>query len=314
MSNEPNPRPKYLQYLGFILTLLLGIFTLVFNPRGDALIVVLIVVGLAGFGVLMQSYSYRNKETGEMTSPNVNDKDYPDLNSSFTYRSNRPRTPVKGKTPLSYPSTDEKLPEWITHVRGHSVFNHAQKALKAADQPIDTSKPMPVDLGFLVYRGDAKPNIHRTLDIPKDADTMQPYVQLHVPVPSLFTGLTGQVRFEIRSSLNKMLFSYEQEVTLKDGLNLITPPARLPLRDVEYGQYPWELHISLGDTLLARHAFEWSDSLKSSQVAENLDADGEISDALRKLVAEQSQESLTLDELLIDQEDTPSNEQKRPLS
>ncbi|MFN8374245.1 MAG: hypothetical protein U0694_15370 [Anaerolineae bacterium] len=240
---------------------------------------------------------------------------FPDLDATFTYglspdslaRRTTKSSPKRGTKPppLSYPATPEaSRPTWISHVRGHSVFPHALSALQAAEQVIDTAQPLAVDLGLIVFRDGHKPAIHRTLNLPTDADTVQPYLQLHVPLPAPYTSAEAPVNFEIRSSSGDIVFDHTQNVNFSDGLNLISPPARMPVPKREEASGAWELRIYIGKRLLARHRFLWGEAQVSTDVANALEHDGEIGDALSRLIAEQMTTPLSLDELLSTQDDT----------
>jgi phosphate/sulfate permease len=303
-EQESKPSPRLSLQIGLSVGLLIagvcgmwGMYSQIFSA--------LFFIGIVGLIISFVIFARANMPRWEIAPRKEENPDkFPDLNKSFTYGAEKPPKP---RSPT--PSEANRFPNWITHVGGHSVFQHAQKAVKAAEQPLDTTKPLPVDLGFLVYRGDSKPNIHRTLAIPYETDYIQPYLQLHVPKVPIFSGVLGRVKFEILDSVKKVVFTHEQEYTLREGLNLITPPARFPAQNAHYGYHEWELCIRLGDTLIARQPLEWGE-MKTPEIAEGLGEDGEISDALRKLVAEQKIESLSLDELLSSQSENQQEEQR----
>jgi hypothetical protein len=209
------------------------------------------------------------------------------------YSEPRHEAPV---VPLSYPSAPENEPTPNLERRGHTISYHTREAIRAANQTLDPSRPHVVDVGLVVYRGTEKPAIYRVMDVPDDARAIQPFVQLHVPLPLLESG-EGRVRFEILENSKDVVFGYEQIYTLKDGLNLLTPPARLPMKNRDKA-YVWEMRVSLGNTLVAVHDFGWSDA-KAQEDTMALGSDGEISEEMRKLLDEQdANQPLSLDDLL----------------
>jgi hypothetical protein len=312
MSNKQGYPQSGSWFTGFAVAIGIVICGMLGNPSttiagGILLLIVVLVVG----GIFMRNSFMSDKLNSE--APPSREEDFPDLNESFTYQSDRsPDRSTRG-TPLSYPTTDETLPPPpVTHVAGHEIFQHARNAVEATARTFDLAEPMPIDLGLLVFKGNAKPNIHRNLNIPYEADNIQPYVQLHVPVSPMFTSVNARVKFEILDADSQLLFHHEETYALNNGLNLLTPPARFGVHNIQQGERAWQLRISLGDTVIARHSFEWG-TMTTPEIAAGVGEDGEISDALRKLVVEQKIESLSLDELLASQE-SPTDEQKSSLS
>jgi hypothetical protein len=210
----------------------------------------------------------------------------------------RPRT-------IYQPPTPEPAQE--PAVRGHTIYQHALDAIIAANKKVDDSQPIPIDIGFIVYQDTDKPVIYRTRDIPENADAIQPYIQLHVALP-MFESAQANISFEIINTSDKLVFSNQQSYTLKDNLNLITPPARLVVSKLDTTDL-WELRVKIGDVLLARHVFEWGAASTQDEVAA-LEADGELSDEMHAMIEEQVGEALSLDDLLMQQADDERKQQK----
>jgi hypothetical protein len=105
------------------------------------------------------------------------------------------------------------------------------------------------------------------------------------------------VQFDLIDADSKILFSHDSEHLLKRGLNLITPPARLPIHDALAMDGTWQLRLSIGGRLLAVHPFYWGEPI-ITETGGTLESDGEISDELRSLLIDNQLEPLSLDELL----------------
>jgi hypothetical protein len=221
-------------------------------------------------------------------------------NDSLSETANYPQRPSTSTTLLSSPRVDKPMSS--LEVGGQVISQHTREAIRAASRIVDLSQPLVTDVGLLVYRGAEKPMIYRTLDVPDDTETIQPFVQLHVPLPLLESGV-GRVCFEILENSKDVVFSYEQVYTLRDGLNLLTPPARLPVRNSDKS-YVWEMRVSLGDTLLAVHDFGWTDANAQEDMMA-LGTDGEISEEMRTILEEQDGvgQPLSLDDLLAESAD-----------
>jgi hypothetical protein len=183
---------------------------------------------------------------------------------------------------------------------GQKVSSHAVEAQNAA-QGRDTFELQLADIGVIAFKADEKPALYRTTDIPDDIDFIQPFVQLRL-FSNLLDSATAQIRFEFIDSDEQVLFAMKSKHNLKNGLNLITPPARLPIHDALAMDGAWQLRITVGERLLAVHRFYWGEPIMT-ETGGTLESDGEISDELRSLLAANQLEPLSLDELLGDSTD-----------
>jgi hypothetical protein len=177
------------------------------------------------------------------------------------------------------------------------VYPHALKAARAAGLNPDTVPVLPVDLGVMAYHGNTPPVIHRTVPVEDDCDYIQPFIQLRVPRVA-----TGQIRFEIVDKNGKVVFIHEDSYQLKRGRNLIVPSARLPIHDEQEIDGAWELQVSGDNMMLAKYRFDWLD-MKRSDAHRFVGEDGEINSEMRAVLAESRLQRMSLDELLIPQDD-----------
>jgi hypothetical protein len=185
------------------------------------------------------------------------------------------------------------------------IYRHALQAVKEAGLDPDQVRVLVTDIGFMAFKGEQDPVVHRSRPIPDDVESIQPFVQLRVP-----TKAVGRIRFEIIDSDGQVLFVREENHQLERGRNLITPAARLPIHEAQAMHDSWELRISADGMPLSAHFFDW-DETSVRAVRRHLTEDGEITGELRAALAANRLEKVSLDDLLADQEDTSENEQQR---
>jgi hypothetical protein len=185
------------------------------------------------------------------------------------------------------------------------IYRHALQAVKEAGLDPDQVRVLVTDIGFMAFKGEQDPVVHRSRPIPDDVDSIQPFVQLRVP-----TKAVGRIRFEIIDSDGQVLFVREENHQLERGRNLITPAARLPIHDAQAMHNAWELRISADGVPLAAHFFDWEETSVRA-VRRHLTEDGEITGELRAALAANRLEKVSLDDLLADQEDDGENERQQ---
>jgi hypothetical protein len=176
----------------------------------------------------------------------------------------------------------------------HQIYPHALAAIRKAGKSLDPELPIPTDLGLLVYKSETERDIYRVRELPPDVVYIQPYVQLYLPP----TMSTVNLRFEIKTA-EQTLFSHTQDYSVED-LKVITPPTRLPISQEQNFDQMWELHISMGDLLLASHPIVWRSGAISVMVGA-LSSDGEVSEELQTFIDGDEIEPLSLDDLLTKQ-------------
>jgi hypothetical protein len=230
--------------------------------------------------VLARMYDQRNNTTG-----------------SSTINSTSRRTPlVRDRAPEIVPSRSASA---------ETVYRHALDSVTAAGLDPNDVKVLPVDIGIVVFRDDEVPAPYRTHPVPDNADYIQPFVQLRLP-----TRATGKIRFEITDSDGQVLFVHEEHHQLERGRNLITPAARLPIHDAHAMHGPWEMRVSADGVALAVYKFEWEED-SAEVIRRHLSEDGEISNELRSMLAENRLQKMSLDELLSDQGEDNQEEQRQ---
>jgi hypothetical protein len=188
---------------------------------------------------------------------------------------------------------------------GTQVYKHALEAVRATGNNPDEMQVLPVDLGLLVFHGNEEPTIHRLQPVEDDADYIQPYVQLRVPVAA-----RGKVRFELLNENGRRMYVHEDNYELKRGRNLLIPNTRLPIHDEQITDGRWRLRIMADSLVLADHYFAWKETT-SADIRQHVAADGEISNEMRAMLAENRLEQMSLDELLSHQEEEDQNAQRR---
>lgn len=185
------------------------------------------------------------------------------------------------------------------------IYAHAIRAVEAAGIDPETAKVLATDIGVMAFKDDSEPMIYRSRPVLDDIDYLQPFVQLRLPQKAI-----GRIRFEIVDSDGQVLFVHEDRHQLERGRNLISPAARLPIHDAQAMYEDWELRVSADGVPLASHQFSWQESA-TKVVRRHLSEDGEISTELRATMAENRLQKMSLDDLLLEQEDESENRQQR---
>ncbi len=207
-----------------------------------------------------------------------------------------------------YGADDEFIP---AQPRADQVYAHALDSVRRAGLDPAETHVLPVDIGVMAFSGDQEPMIYRTRPVLDNIDYLQPFVQLRLP-----TRARGRIRFEIVDSDGQVLFIHEEDHEFQRGRNLITPAARLPIHDAHAMHGDWHLRVSADDVLIAEHDFEWQESAARA-IRRQISEDGELSNEVRTMMAENRLQRMSLDELLSDQDDVddedeaPSRQQAR---
>lgn len=191
-------------------------------------------------------------------------------------------------------------------VPAEPIYRHALSAVTAAGLDPDSIPVLTVDIGVLVYAGNAKPEVYRTWKIPDDVDYLQPFVQLRLPSKA-----TGIVRFELYDSSGDLIYAREESHALERGRNFITPSTRAPIHDQQDMEGNWELRVSADGVLLAVHQFAFGDAT-SATIGKHIGEDGEINTELKLAISDGRTGSMSLDDLLSYHDDEGDNEQKAP--
>jgi len=188
---------------------------------------------------------------------------------------------------------------------GTQIYAHALEAVQSAGlDPADTPV-LPIDLGVMAFTGDRPPSLHRTRPVLDNIDYLQPFVQLR-----LTTRAAGKIRFEIVDSDGQILFVHEDFHDLKPGMNLISPPSRLPIHDAQAMHGDWSLRVSADGITLAEHHFAWAESTEKV-IRRHVQMDGELSGEMRQMLEDNRLERMSLDDLLADQDEEVLRQQAR---
>jgi hypothetical protein len=176
--------------------------------------------------------------------------------------------------------------------------HYALRAARRAGVDLDRAAVLPIDIGLAAFdeTGSAAA-LYQSSEVFKDfGSAVQPYIRLYLPRRA-----KGRIRFELVDAAGGVVFVHEGVYTLEPGANLISPPARLPLRDPAALRGRWELRVTADGVLIAVHPFRWSYE-RAMKPNLRLASDGEISPEHHDLLAEDRFEPLSLDDLLADQE------------
>lgn len=184
------------------------------------------------------------------------------------------------------------------------MYRHALSAVENAGLNPDQVQVLAVDLGVMAYRRGEQPTVYRTWSVPNDADALQPFVSLRVP-----TKAVGNVKFELVDAYGKSLFIHEQAYNLDKGRNFLSPPARMPVRELAQSEGRWQLKISADDVLLAVHHFEFA-TATTANIRKNLGEDGEIATDSRLMMDESPMPKMSLDDLLAYQDENEKARRK----
>ena len=189
--------------------------------------------------------------------------------------------------------------------RVDQVYAHALDATRAAGLDPSETHVLPIDIGVMAFSGDQEPIIYRTRPVLDDIDYLQPFVQLRLP-----TRARGRIRFELIDSDGQILFVHEEDHEFERGRNLVTPAARLPIHDAHAIQGDWELRVSADGVLIADHHFEWEEST-TKVIRRHLKEDGELSNEVRAMMAENRLQRMSLEELLEPQQPEDSTGERQ---
>ncbi|MBN8637468.1 MAG: hypothetical protein J0M07_19245 [Anaerolineae bacterium] len=180
--------------------------------------------------------------------------------------------------------------------RADQVYPHALDSVRRAGLDPSTLHVLPVDIGVMAFSADREPVIHRNIPIVDDVDYIQPFVQLRLPTKAI-----GRIRFEMIDADGDTVFAHENNQQLQKGLNLISPNARLPIHDQRATGNDWLLRVTADGVVIAEHRFSWQESA-SKAMRRHINADGELSNEIRVMMAENRLGKMSLDDLLSEQE------------
>jgi hypothetical protein len=176
------------------------------------------------------------------------------------------------------------------------IYPGAYEAAARAGLDISRARAYPLDVGVMAFEGQDAPIIHRASAVLTDADYIQPYIEMYIPVPA-----EGIIRFEIRDGDGELIFAHSVQTSLSTGGNLITPAARLPVHDAHAFENGWELLVTANQVPIARHTILWRDHRTNALIRQHIGDDGEISPELKTLLSDSQLTPLSLDDLTADQ-------------
>ena len=177
------------------------------------------------------------------------------------------------------------------------IYPTAREAAARAGLDVSRARAYPLDVGVMAFEGQDAPIVHRASAVLTDADYLQPYIEMHSPVPA-----HGVIRFEIRDGDGELIFAHSVQTALSAGANLITPAARLPVHDAHAFENGWELLVSANGIPLARHTIAWRDHRTNALIRQHIGDDGEVSPELKTLLSDSQLTPLSLDDLTADQQ------------
>lgn len=185
------------------------------------------------------------------------------------------------------------------------VHEHALNSVRRAGLDPNTVSVLPVDIGFLSFKDNNNPVIHRRQPIQDDVDYIQPFVHLRVPRMA-----AGRLKFEIMDASGERIFIHEEQYDLQRGRNLIMPAARLPIHDQYDMTSRWQMHVSADGMRLALHDFRFEE-VDEFSIHPHVSQDGEISSEMKAMLQDSQLSPLSLDDLLASQEDEDAEQRGR---
>jgi hypothetical protein len=188
---------------------------------------------------------------------------------------------------------------------GTQIYAHALDAVRRAGMDPASTPVLPVDMGVMSFKANEPPALNRTRPVLDDVDYVQPFVQLR-----LATRATGKIRFEIVDADGQVVFVHEDFHNLQAGMNLVSPPARLPIHDAHAMHRDWTLRISADNITIAEHRFAWEES-SEKVIRRHVQQDGELSNEMRQMLDDSRMERMSLDELLQEQEQPAARSGRR---
>lgn len=181
------------------------------------------------------------------------------------------------------------------------AYEHAIRAAQRADFDLMPQGVQPLDIGVLAYReGEDQPVIIREGQIPDDTVFLQPFMELRVP-----SDMEGSLNFELLDHSGNLVYKRRVPHDFSRGRNLIVPPTRMRVADDQALMDGWHLRVWSGDVMIADHTLNWTDAdtYDRKPVAAHIGEDGELSVELRQALDNLTEESVSLDDLLGQQDD-----------
>jgi hypothetical protein len=191
----------------------------------------------------------------------------------------------------AYEEAAERIPE------KSPLYPQARAAVQRAGLDPESTRVLPMDIGLMVFKNGKDPEVQRRLWLPDDADYVQPFIELRLPME-----VRGRVRFEILDGGGTPRFVHEDHFQFTRGRNFLTPAARLPVHDQWDMDGSWHLRVYGDDVLLADHIFSFEDST-SATVRQHIGADGELTSEMRAVLQENRLPRMSIDELLDDEDE-----------
>ena len=155
-----------------------------------------------------------------------------------------------------------------------------------------------LDIGILAYDGGKQPKVSRNEMIPASATHLRPFMVINFPYAK---SARGRIMFELLDNDGQVRFVADQRYEVKPGQNFLTPQNWLPMGDEEPGGN-WSLRVSIGDQLLALHEFKITPDAGAA-FRTYLRSDGEVDEWLTKSATKPTTDSMSLDELIGDQDE-----------
>ncbi|MBW4437637.1 MAG: hypothetical protein KME04_10915 [Pleurocapsa minor GSE-CHR-MK-17-07R] len=205
-------------------------------------------------------------------------------------------TPSRPQANPSFrPGGPSRRPDTLILDNGVAAYTHALRAASAAGLDAQAAV-IPIDLGFKVM-SDGALSLVRDQAITRDADSLQPYVRLH-----LAREAHGLIRFELIDPDGQKLFMHDTLVSLGRGEHLVSPSSRLKVLDSFNFSGPWKLRVYADTVLLVEHSWQWGET-RREKIQQAVTSDGEIHAEVRARLEETDLfERVSLEDLLGDQD------------
>src|SRR5579859_874250 len=178
----------------------------------------------------------------------------------------------------------------------------SERALRRAGQAVINSQAQLSDIGLLVYEDAGEPQIVRMGDVPTNAAHIRPFVVFELSAAAAASAV-GTIRFNLIDGQGNLRYTVRSRYTLRHGVNFITPPTWLPLKEQNPGGM-WSLQINVGDgEPIAIHEFRWF--TVGGELRAALTGDGEIDEVMKDVIEQHTaaDDTMSLDELLGEQDE-----------
>jgi hypothetical protein len=186
---------------------------------------------------------------------------------------------------------------WKRRPKPINPLEIANRALRRVHKVTRTRGIQLLDIGLLSYDGGAQPNVSRTETIPAYTIGLRPFVVINV---SEKRDLHFTLKLALTDETEQLRFASEVRDYFRHGRNYFTPSKYLRMVSGEMGGN-WSLRVSIDEQPFAQHDFAIAPDVGVG-FRPYLHPDGEIDEWLTEAATQTTIDSLSLTDLLGDQD------------